>query len=297
MSPARQGHLAMLVFSALIAGSFSLGARVGDHITPIALNAVRFWLAALILLGLAVGQGRTMRPLVTATWRWAALGALYAAYFVFMFEGLKTAPPVSAAAVFTLTPLMAGGFGWLLLRQRFTGRMLVALAIGGAGALWVIFRGDLARIAAFDLGRGEAIYFIGCVAHAMYTPLFRRLNGGTPLVVAALGIVTAGGVILTVWGWPRLVATDWAHLPPIVWVTLLYTVLAATVGSTLLMQAGSLRLPSAKVMAYTYLTPVWVIGWEWALGAALPSAVVLGGVVLILLALALLLRDEPQAGG
>ena len=62
-----------------------------------------------------------------APWRYLALGAALAAYFVLMFEALKTAPPVSAAAVFTLTPLMAAGFGWLLMRQRMTARMAVAL--------------------------------------------------------------------------------------------------------------------------------------------------------------------------
>ena len=67
------------------------------------------------------------------------LGGLFAVYFVLMFEGLKTARPVSAAAVFTLTPVIAAGFGWLLLRQVTTGRMALALAIGAVGALWVIF--------------------------------------------------------------------------------------------------------------------------------------------------------------
>lgn len=31
----------------------------------------------------------------------------------FMFEGLKTAAAIPTAAVFTLTPVMAAGFGWL----------------------------------------------------------------------------------------------------------------------------------------------------------------------------------------
>ena len=85
-----------------------------------------------------------------------------------MFEGLKTAQPVSAAAVFTLVPLMAAGFAWVLLRQVLTPRMALALSIGGCGALWVIFKADLAAFLAFDVGRGEAIYFIGCVSHAIY---------------------------------------------------------------------------------------------------------------------------------
>ena len=68
-----------------------------------------------------------------------------------MFEGLKTAPPVSAAAMFTLVPLMSAGFAWLLLRQIMTQRLALALSIGAVGALWVIFRADLSALLAFDL--------------------------------------------------------------------------------------------------------------------------------------------------
>ena len=55
-----------------------------------------------------------------------------------------------------------------------------------------------------------------------------------------------------------------------------------------------LRLPSAKVMAYTYLVPSWVIGWEIALGNGLPPLVTLGGLALTAVALWLLLKDETR---
>jgi len=53
MTPAAQGHAAMLLFSALVAGSFSLGAQVADELAPAALNAVRFAIAA-VVIGAAV---------------------------------------------------------------------------------------------------------------------------------------------------------------------------------------------------------------------------------------------------
>ena len=85
---------------------------------------------------------------------------------------------------------MAAGFGWLFLRQRLTGRMALALGIGGAGALWVIFRADLAALKAMAIGRGEVIYFVGCVAHAAYAPLVRRFNRGEPAAnVSTNGVI------------------------------------------------------------------------------------------------------------
>ena len=208
-----------------------------------------------------------------------------------MFEGLKTAPPVSAAAVFTLTPLMAAGFGWLFLRQRLTGRMALALGICGAGALWVIFRADLAALKAMAIGRGEVIYFVGCVAHAAYAPLVRRFNRGEPAVVFTFGMMLAGTVLLALYAGPAVLATDWAALPGVVWVTLVYVAVAASAMTFVLLQYATLRLPAAKVMAYTYLVPSWVILWEIVLHGAVPPGLVLVGVALTVLALGLLLKE------
>jgi len=295
MSQALRGHLAMLAFSGLIAGSFALGAMAAGDIAPTALNAVRFMIAA-VIVGIAAHLTHGLdRRAFRAPWRYLILGGAMGLYFVLMFEGLKTAAPVSAAAVFTLTPLVAGLFGYVLLRQVMTRRMALALCVGAGGALWVIFGADVSALMAFEIGRGEMIYFWGCVAHAFYTPMVRRLNRGEPPVVFSFGAMIGAALLVTLAGWDALRATDWASLPPIVWITLAYVSLAATAMTFVLLQYASLRLPSAKVMAYTYLTPVWVICWEAALGHGVPRAMILLGVLMILLALVLLLKDEHPA--
>ncbi|TAG12358.1 MAG: DMT family transporter [Rhodobacterales bacterium] len=291
MTEAQRGHLAMLAFSALVAGAFSLGSLAAPFIDPGALSALRFLLAgALVGIAAYVTTGLP-RSAWVAPWRYLVLGGLLAAYFVLMFEGLKTAPPVPAAAVFTLTPVMAAGFGWLLLRQRLTGRMALALVIGAVGALWVIFRADLAALMALKIGPGEVTYFWGCVAHALYAPMVRRLNRGEPAVVFTFGMMVAGTVLLTLWSWRAIVATDWAALPAIVWVTLVYVAVAASAMTFVLLQYATLRLPAAKVMAYTYLVPAWVILWEIAMHGDIPRPMVLVGVAMTGLALWLLLKD------
>jgi drug/metabolite transporter (DMT)-like permease len=291
LSAQMRGHLAMLAFSALVAGSFSLGSLTANHISPTAFSAVRFLLAAVCVGVVARATGAVTPGAGRAPWRYGLLGLCLAAYFVLMFEGLKTASPVSSAAVFTLTPVMAAVFGWVLLRQVMTGRMVLALAIGAAGAVWVIFRADLAALLRFQVGRGEVIYFWGCAAHAFYTPLVRKLNRGESPVIFSFGVLVAGFVLLTAWGWGDIAATDWAGLPGIVWVTLVYTAVFASAATFVLLQYATLRLPAAKVMAYTYLTPAWVVLWEIALGKGAPPALILPGVACIVLALALLLKE------
>ena len=293
-SEALKGHAAMLVFSASVAGSFSLGSLVANDIAPAALNAARFLITAAVLAGLAmvIGSRGFRRTDFRAPWRYLLLGTLFAGYFVLMFEALKTAAPVSMGAVFTLTPLLTAGFAWLLLRQVLSGWMALALAIGAAGAVWVIFDGALSALLGLQLGRGEVVFFVGCILHAAFTPMLRRLNRGEPALVITSLVMAAGFCVLVVYGWDDLRATRWSELSPLIWITLFYLALAANALTVVLLQFAGQRLPSSKVMAYTYLTPAWIILWELALGQGAPGAMVLPGIALIVLALAMLLRQD-----
>jgi drug/metabolite transporter (DMT)-like permease len=257
------------------------------------MTVARFGLAgALVGVAAFASKGGVPRSAVAAPWRYLVLGGLLACYFVLMFEGLRTAAAVPTAAVFTLTPVMAAGFGWILLRQATSARMALALALGAAGAVWVIFRGDMQAIAALHIGKGEVIFFVGCIAHAFYAPMVRRLNRGEPALVFTFGTLLAGFVLLCLWGGRAVMVTDWASLPAIVWICLAYVSVAASAMTFVLIQYATMRLPAAKVMAYTYLVPCWVIVWEVALGHPAPPVKVLAGVVLILAALGLLLKNE-----
>ncbi|MQQ08634.1 EamA family transporter [Epibacterium sp. SM1979] len=284
----------MLLFSALVGGSFSLGGQVAGEIAPAALNALRFALASLIV-GVAVVATTGLRAQnFHAPWRFMVMGSIFAGYFLLMFYGLQRASAVSTSAVYTLTPVMAAGFGWLLLRQVTTLHMGMALLIGALGALIVIFRADWQAFVQLAVGPGEAIFFIGCVAHAFYTPLVRKLNRGEPAASFTLGMLLAGTGVLTLFGWSDIRATDWSNLRPLVWITIAYLAVFASAATFVLLQFATMRLPSAKVMAYTYLVPSWVILWDLAVGIAPPGGWVFAGPVLSALALLLLLRGERR---
>jgi drug/metabolite transporter (DMT)-like permease len=104
-------------------------------------------------------------------------------------------------------------------------------------------------------------------------------------------MLCAACLLVALYGASDIMATDWAALPGIVWVTILYVAVFASAVTFVLMQYASLRLPSAKVMAYTYLVPSWVILWEIAKGNGVPPVAVLAGVAMTVLSLWLLLKE------
>ncbi len=291
-SPAAKGHLAMLAFAGCTAGSFSIGGLIADEIAPTVLNAVRFLLAAAVIAALvAAGPGIRRRDF-DALWRHLVLGALFAGFFVAMFEGLKTADPVAIGAVFTLTPLMSAAMARVLVGQRISARMSLALPVAAVGALWVIFRGDVDAALAFEVGRGEAVFFLGCASYALYAPMVRRVHRGEPILSFTLLTFAAGIAVLVAFGWRAALATPWASVPWTVWLGVGYLALFASALTFLLIQFATLRLPAAKVMAYTFLTPSLVIVLEAAIGHGLPDLRLLPGVALTVAGLALLLKEE-----
>ena len=278
----------MLLFAAAISVSFSLGDLAAPYIAPAALTAARFCLAAIVMGALAARSLRAVH--FRAPWRYLLLGGLLGTYFILMFEALRITDPVSTGAVFTLTPLMSAGFGWLLMRQITTPVMGVSLLLAGAGAVWVIFRGDLEAMLDLRIGMGEQLFFIGCAAHALYTPLGRLLHRGEPLVVYAFLGICGGLLVTSTYGASDILRTNWQALPWIAWIAVVYLAIMATALTFFLVQYATLRLPSAKVMAYGYLVPVFVILWEGLSGHGWIAAPVWLGVAAVIAGLLLLLR-------
>lgn len=282
------GHLAMVGFALFVGSSFSLGARMVPFIDSAPLNAVRFALAAGIMAAVAFGMKRRRFAVPAMPWRFLLYGVLNGTYFITMFIALSMTAPVATSAVFTLTPLLTAGLAFLMLGQRVRPLVLVSILLAAGGAIWVIFEADIGAILAFDIGPGEAIFLVGCVAYALVSPLMRRLKQDEPGVVFTFWLLVGTAVCITVYGFSGLVGTDWLSLPPMVWWGLVYLAVFPTAVSFFLLQFASLRLPSSKVMAYVYAVPGFVIviegvaGRGWASGAIMAGVAVTVGALLIL---------------
>ncbi len=249
----------MLGFSLLATGSYVLGHMQADAIAPSVLMALRFWIATITLAVVATCLGQGIKPALRRAHVFMPIGALMAVYFITMFKSLALTSAVSASAVFTLTPLMTAALGWVLAGQRTGLWTLSALLIGGAGAVWVIFDADVMAIKRFELGKGEAIFLIGVTAHAFYPPLLKRWSKGESPLQSAIGSCLGGAVVSTFWGVPEILKMSATDLTISVWALILYLAVLATAATFFLMQFAIQRISGAKVMAYTYAIPCWVV--------------------------------------
>ncbi len=283
-----KGHLAMLLFAALIAGSFSFGGLAARYMEAEPLTLWRYIMTIVVMAALAFGAFRVPAVWPKEIWRFLLLGGLIAIYMLTMFTALEYTSPVATGAVFTLMPLLSAGFALPVLGQKTRPGVLAGLVIAAAGAVWVIFRGSIADILAFDIGTGEMIFFAGVVCHALYVPLIRRFDRGEPAVAFGFWVTAGATIWLIAPGIRSLVATDFSALPLTVYAAVTYLAVVTTAGTFLLLQYASMRLPASKVLGYGYLTPSFIILLEGILGHGWASLPVLAGALVTACGLALM---------
>ena len=288
-----KAHLAMLLFAALIAGSFSFGGMAARHMDAGPLTLWRYLLTVLVMALLTFAILRVPFSLPRRIWRFAILGGLIAVYMVTMFTALEFTSPVQTGAVFTLMPLISAGFALIFIGQRTRPDVLSALIIAALGAIWVIFRADVAAILSFDIGTGELIYLVGVICHGAYVPLIRKFGHGENPLAFGFWIIVFTIPWLLPGGAVPLAETDFAALPLTVWATILYLSIVTTALTFMLLQYASMRLPAAKVLGYGYLTPTFIILLEGVLGHGWASPAVFVGALVTAAGLLVmgLLRD------
>ena len=286
------GHMAMLLFSLLVSGSFVLGSIIANLISPDLVTFLRFLIAFIAIAILILYQSKFCFLKYLSIGRSLILGALISIYFITMFEGLKTASSTSMAVVFTLTPLLAGFFDLIFSNRVMSKKVWITVVVAAIGALWIIFDGNIQNFINFKVGYGEKLFFIGCICHALYAALIPKFNNGEPAIVQTFGTLISGIIILGFLSKKEVIYYSWIDFPVIVLLTILYLAIFATAASFFLIQYSAVRLSSIKVMAYTYAVPIWVVLLQIIFLQQLPNTITFVGAFVILVALLILLFND-----
>jgi drug/metabolite transporter (DMT)-like permease len=288
-------HFGMMTFSALVAGSFPIGARIAGNIDPIALTFARFCLATVLICIFLLLKKELKTKYFVKFWRYAIIGALFATYFICMFEALKTASPISTSTIFTLMPFMSVCLDRLFFGVQARKRMIFLLLTGALGALIIVFKGSWEQLIALNMSYGEMTFFSGTIAHAAFAILIPKFRRQEPAIFVSFASMLAASALILVVFPAEILTTDWLNLPKEVYFSIIYLGVFATIITFTLLTFASSQLHSGNMTAYTFMTPFWVTLIEFGIfGTALEFYFFQGG-ILLFIALFLLLRLSPNA--
>ncbi|GAB2720231.1 DMT family transporter [Halomonas garicola] len=275
-------HAGMLLWAFLVGLSFPVVGWL-DALPPLLLTALRFAVACAGLWWLA-----RRSPDFWPAWRtlplYAVMGLCLAGFFSAMFWAAHHATALSMATLYVTVPLQAYAMGLVLGVERRAWRMLAVLLLGACGALLLAVAESVIEGGALQFGKGEAVFFLGCVASALYPVISKwglasgRLSASAAVrtfwsLVLGGGLVGAMGLALEPVGALALMSLSDALL-------LIYLGLGSSALTFWLMQHATAALTPGAVTAYGYLVPFVsmlllfaqspeTISWVWLPGSAL----------------------------
>jgi len=251
-------------------------------------------IGGVLLAGLVVlrrrSWGRTVGPLLLA----ALAGVLFSGDLVFWHRSIAFVGPGLATILVNLQVFVLAAFGIILLRERASPRLLIAIPLAVVG-LFLIFGLDW-ELLGREYHWGVAFGLLAAVAYASYLLALRgagrRAGDGVEAVatVATLSLVSA--VVLA--GLVRLEGETFA-IPSLstFGVLLAYAVLIQVVAWVLI--SGALpRVPASRAGLLLLLQPTLAFVWDILLFARPTSAVELSGAALTLGAIYLGLTSAGQ---
>lgn len=153
-----------------VAGKLAVG-----HVSPALLTSLRWSLAMLILLPLALPHLRRQWPVIKANWAILLfLGVVgFALFNNFLYVALIHTTAINAAIEQAATPLVIFIASFALFRQRVAPRQFIGFAISVIGVALVASHGDLSRLLYLDVGFGDAMLLLAVLCYGIYTVCLR----------------------------------------------------------------------------------------------------------------------------
>jgi drug/metabolite transporter (DMT)-like permease len=165
--------LLLMVPPLMWAGNALAGRMLAGQVPPLALNALRWGAALLVLLvlGWRVLATPARRAEIASRWRALALlgGLGVGAYNALQYVALTTSTPINVTLIAASTPLWMMLIGILFYREHPRPLQWLGALLSGLGVLTVLLRGDPARVADLKLVAGDLWMLLAALSWAFYS--------------------------------------------------------------------------------------------------------------------------------
>ena len=168
-------------------------------IAPHALALARWCIAALILAAFCHREIAAKRGAIAAEWRHllvlGALGMWICGAFVYI--GGRSTTAINIGLIYAGTPVLIVFASMLFLRERIGLRQGLGVALGLAGVLHVVLRGDWQALAQLRINAGDAWVAGAVLSWAAYSLLLRGWSSVfSP--IARLTLTACGGIVVLI---------------------------------------------------------------------------------------------------
>jgi drug/metabolite transporter (DMT)-like permease len=280
----RRRAFAALSLMVLIWGAnFPIAKAALAELSPLAFNALRFPLAALVVYAALRRRGPLPWPDRLDRRRVLMLGvlgnALYQQFFIF---GLDNSHAGIASVVLAGTPILTTLLSASAGHEHIRTRVWAGVLTGFVGIALVIAAGS-AGVGNNSGGvLGNLVMLGACLAWAVYTVGSRDLVARYGPVPVTAWTLWSGTIVIVLIGLPSVLHTDLRAVAPAAWAGVGYAGVLSIGLAYLFWYEGVSRLGNARTSAFSNLVPIVALAASWAwLGERIVPLQLLGAAIVL----------------
>lgn len=277
-----RAHAALLTMVLIWGINFPIAKAALAELDPLAFNALRFPLAALVVLLALQRRGGFTWPARGMRLRVLGLGVLgnvlYQQFFIF---GLALTRAGTASVLLAGTPIITALLSAAVGHERVGIRTWIGVVATFGGIALVVFSGAPAEAGGSSL-LGDLLMIGASFSWAIYTVGSRNLIERYGSVQFTAWTLWTGAIGLCLIGLPSVLRTDLAAVSPSAWIGVAYAG-ALSIGVAYLIWYYGVRLiGNTRTAAYSNLVPVVALIAAWFHLGEVPTAGQIAGAGVIL---------------
>lgn len=264
------------------ATNFAFAPVVLESIGPIQLTGVRWFIAIVVLVPLAMVMEKATRAVIVSEWKTHVVQALlgYVGYTLLLYYALGVTSPVTAAVLISLNPATIAIAARFVLHENLSTRTVIGIAISFVGAVLVVLGSGIAG--EFTVSYGDVLLLLATVLWTAYSMVSPRIK--TPPITATAVQAGISGIIMA----PVMVVDialgngAWLNLGGFDWLGILWIGFIPSAGAYFLWNISSDLIGPTRTGAFLNLIPVFTALLVIAVGGSVTPTQLAGGALVLL---------------
>lgn len=275
-------YVPVVLAMAFWASNFAFSPVVLESIGPIQLTGVRWFIALIALVPLALIMEKARRADIVGEWKTHVVQALlgYVGYTLLLYYALGVTSPVTAAVLVSLNPATIAIAARFFLNENLSTRTIMGIAVSFVGAVIVVLGSGIAG--EFTVSYGDVLLLLATILWTAYSMVSPRI--ATPPITATAVQAGISGIIMI-----PVMAVDialgngvWLNLDGMDWLGILWIGFIPSAGAYFLWNISSNLIGPTRTGAFLNLIPVFTALIVLAFGGSVTLTQIAGGALVLL---------------
>lgn len=275
-------YVPVVLAMAFWASNFAFSPVVLESIGPIQLTGVRWFIALIALVPLALIMEKARRADIVGEWKTHVVQALlgYVGYTLLLYYALGVTSPVTAAVLVSLNPATIAIAARFFLNENLSTRTIIGIAVSFVGAVIVVLGSGIAG--EFTVSYGDVLLLLATILWTAYSMVSPRI--ATPPITATAVQAGISGIIMI-----PVMAVDialgngvWLNLDGMDWLGILWIGFIPSAGAYFLWNISSNLIGPTRTGAFLNLIPVFTALIVLAFGGSVTLTQIAGGALVLL---------------